>query len=92
MPRRNRPKPASQRPLPAGLGGVRTESARDGDWHLRSVPAGHADKAYRCPGCAQLIQPGTPHVVAWPTDPGGAQDRRHWHTACWAARRHRGPT
>jgi len=50
-----------------------------------------ATKAYRCPGCRQEIPPGVAHVVAWPDEPpigafGGAQDRRHWHRACWTAR------
>ena len=28
-------------------------------------------RAYRCPGCDQLVAPGTPHVVAWPADGAG---------------------
>jgi len=70
---------------------VRTESSADGDWHLRPVPAASSGKPYRCPGCAQLIPPGTPHLVAWPTDPDGADERRHWHTSCWSARERRRP-
>jgi len=41
--------------------------------------------------------PGTPHVVAWPADGArmaggvGVEERRHWHTACWANRLRRGP-
>ncbi|MDQ1304215.1 MAG: hypothetical protein QG671_42, partial [Actinomycetota bacterium] len=50
-----------------------------------------ADKAYRCPGCEQLIQPGTGHLVAWREDSVmGVEARRHWHASCWdraAARR-----
>ncbi|WP_231988178.1 hypothetical protein [Nakamurella panacisegetis] len=53
-----------------------------------------AVKAYRCPGCQQLIPPGTPHLVVWPEwvadDVGGVSDRRHWHTACWQRRVGRG--
>ena len=30
------------------------------------MPGAAATKAYRCPGCNQLIPPATPHVVAWP--------------------------
>ena len=50
--------------------------------------SGASGKAYRCPGCDQEVRPATPHVVAWPE--GQPDDRRHWHTACWAARDRRG--
>ena len=43
---------------------------------------------YRCPGCDRELDGGTPHVVVWPE--GREDDRRHWHTACWAARGRRG--
>ena len=39
-------------------------------------------------GCDQELRASTPHVVAWPE--GRPDDRRHWHTACWAARGRRG--
>lgn len=58
---------------------------------MRSVPGADAAKAYRCPGCAQLIAAGTPHVVVWPAADLDADDRRHWHRACWDARDRRGP-
>ena len=58
---------------------------------MRTVGAGAAAKAYRCPGCDQLISSGVPHVVAWPADDVEAGDRRHWHAACWAARDRRAP-
>ena len=51
--------------------------------------AGVSDRLYRCPGCAQDVV-AVPHVVAWPE--GRADERRHWHTPCWAARGRRGPT
>ncbi|HLL67232.1 MAG TPA: hypothetical protein VK453_16225 [Micromonosporaceae bacterium] len=66
------------------------QSWDDGDWKVRTVPAGA--KAYRCPGCDHEIRPGVPHVVAWPADGrGGESDRRHWHGGCWRARDRRGP-
>ena len=48
----------------------------------------------------EKIRPATPHVVAWPAyardsdlDPwdtdSAADQRRHWHTACWGARNRR---
>ena len=56
------------------------------------VPGSSSAKSYRCPGCDQLIPAGTPHVVAWPAaDFGSVEDRRHWHTPCWASRAHRRP-
>jgi len=58
------------------------------DGHVvRAVP-GTAGRAYRCPGCDQLLPSGSPHVVSWPQ--GRPDDRRHWHTACWSARGRRG--
>jgi hypothetical protein len=64
----------------------------DGDWLVRSVPGAAAVKTYRCPGCAQEIRPGVPHVVAWPADGrGDLGDRRHWHAPCWGARDRRRP-
>ncbi|NGN68251.1 ATP/GTP-binding protein [Streptomyces sp. A7024] len=92
-PRRNRPRNA------AGGGGdsgfmpraysERRESWRGEDWLVRSVGGGAGGKSYRCPGCDQEVAGPTPHVVAWP-EHAGADDRRHWHTACWSARERRG--
>ncbi|HEV3474356.1 MAG TPA: hypothetical protein VG602_03210 [Actinomycetota bacterium] len=46
------------------------------------------DRAYRCPGCHQLIRPGTVHLVVVPDQ--ASEDRRHWHTPCWRTERRRG--
>lgn len=73
----------------------RVEAGPDGYPHeVRPVAAARAVKAYRCPGCDQVIGSGTPHVVVWPVDsgPAGIEDRRHWHTPCWAGRATRAPT
>jgi hypothetical protein len=77
------------RPLGAGHASAAVKS--DGRWLVRSIPGAAAGKAYRCPGCNQLVPAGTPHVVVWPdTPPLGAEravdERRHWHTACWQRR------
>jgi len=78
------------RPLDPNLG---TSAQRlDGRWIVRTVPGAAAAKAYRCPGCAQTIPPGTPHVVVWSAEPGltgaaGVEERRHWHRGCWERRR-----
>ncbi|ORW10238.1 hypothetical protein [Mycobacterium kyorinense] len=87
-PRRQQP----SRPLP---GMRRVESGPDGyEYEVRPVAATRAAKTYRCPGCDHEIRPGTPHVVVWRADAGEAavEDRRHWHTPCWANRANRGPT
>ena len=67
-------------------------AAPDGEWFVRTVTAAGAMKTYRCPGCDHEINPGTPHVVAWPREGSGVpgiDERRHWHTACWSARSRR---
>jgi len=67
------------------------ETGPDGyDYELRQVPGARATKTYRCPGCDHEIRAGTAHVVVWRT--GAGDDRRHWHTPCWANRATRGPT
>jgi hypothetical protein len=91
VPRSHRPRRPEHVPLRSAAV-TRRESGPDGDWVVRSVVGSSAAKDYRCPGCQQLIRPGTGHVVAWPADEvGTVADRRHWHTACWAARGHRRP-
>ncbi|TGD86216.1 hypothetical protein BayCH28_17555 [Mycolicibacterium sp. CH28] len=73
----------------------RIEPGPDGfDYEVRPIPAARALKNYRCPGCDHEIRSATPHVVVWPVDQGdtGLEDRRHWHTACWANRATRSPT
>ena len=67
--------------------GGRSIASRGGeDWTVQRIRSG--DKAYRCPGCNQMITAGTPHVVAWANDSMfGAEaalaQRRHWHNNCW---------
>ncbi|AQT79233.1 hypothetical protein B1R94_08055 [Mycolicibacterium litorale] len=94
MPRR---RPARRRdsgvaPLPMSR---RIEPGADGfDYEVRPIPATRAVKTYRCPGCDHEIRPGTSHVAVWRADDPerGLDDRRHWHTPCWANRATRGPT
>jgi hypothetical protein len=62
------------------------QSWRGEAYLVRRVPGTAPDKRYRCPGCDHEISGGTPHVVAWPAHDPDAEDRRHWHTPCWAAR------
>ena len=90
-PRRNRPKgaPKADPSPPPRFGSERTEEWRGEEWVVRRISGGSAVKHYRCPGCDQEIPPGVPHVVAW-QQYGGADDRRHWHRACWDARDRRG--
>lgn len=90
MGRKNRRQPIPERPAP--VSNTQTEEHADGDWMVRRITGSSSVKTYRCPGCDHEIRPATPHIVAWPADdPRGAEDRRHWHTPCWAARGRRGP-
>ncbi|AIY47664.1 hypothetical protein MFORT_06651 [Mycolicibacterium fortuitum subsp. fortuitum DSM 46621 = ATCC 6841 = JCM 6387] len=71
----------------------RIETGPDGyDYEVRTVAASRAVKVYRCPGCDHEIRVATAHVVVLPIDVGDVDDRRHWHTACWANRANRSPT
>ncbi|NJP68990.1 ATP/GTP-binding protein [Streptomyces spiramenti] len=91
-PRRNhrnaRPRPEGRGEDPNRYGLESTEHWRGESWTVRQV-AGSSGKHYRCPGCDQVIPPGTGHVVAWEQH-GTVDDRRHWHRACWNARDRRG--
>jgi hypothetical protein len=96
LPTRRRRTVNTEQTSPAGVspsGSVeRVVPWRGEDWVVRSVPgASAAGKAYRCPGCDQLVPGGTAHVVAWPVADRAAEHRRHWHSACWAARDRRAP-
>ena len=94
MPRQNRrrtdaPERAAR---PLTVLGERREVWRGEEYTVRAV-TGQADagRQYRCPGCDQLVPSGAPHVVAWPAEDTDAGNRRHWHSACWAARERRAP-
>ena len=93
MARRRTP-PRRQRPPSLSPVLRRVETGPDGrEYEVRSVAAARAVKTYRCPGCDHEIRSGTAHVVVWPADsPDAMDDRRHWHTPCWANRATRGPT
>jgi hypothetical protein len=93
MPRANRRR-REERPL--ALGGpavVATEEYAGGLWAVRRLSGASSTRPYRCPGCSSEVAVGVPHVVVWPADGvGGVEDRRHWHSSCWAARARRHPT
>ena len=94
MPRRSR-RSLRGSPLPPFADTRRVETGPDGrNYEVRTVAAARATKSYRCPGCDHEIRCSTAHVVAWPADAGehAAEDRRHWHTACWTHRATRSPT
>lgn len=82
MPRRHRsardrdslPEPPV-RPL-----SVAPEWASAEGFSVRGV-SGEKGKTYVCPGCHQVIRPGTPHLVVMMD--GELEGRRHWHTECW---------
>ena len=80
---------------PDRIGSVpRTEAGPGGEaYTVRTVRGG--EKSYRCPGCQQMVGPGTAHVVAWAQDglfgaDRAMADRRHWHPKCWSTRRQDG--
>jgi hypothetical protein len=89
VPRRHRRNDAP-RPL-SGAAAGEIEDHPDGTWQIRRLTGVTVVKAYRCPGCQQMIPVGTAHVVAWRADSDG-EDRRHWHSGCWANRDRRRPT
>lgn len=92
MPRHNRRSASAaegDRPLRA-VSQAR-EQWRGEEFLVRRISGSDAAKVYRCPGCDQEIRAGLAHVVAWPAYDAGAEDRRHWHTGCWAARERRAP-
>src|ERR1700754_300471 len=94
MPRRRTP-PRRRRPLPPLPATRRIETGPDGfEYEVRPIAAARAAKTYRCPGCDHEIRSGTAHLVVWPADLGeqAVDERRHWHTPCWAHRATRSPT
>jgi hypothetical protein len=98
MPRPNRRREESTAlDLGRATAGVPTRQGYAGqDWFVRRVGGsrGGVDgpaRAYRCPGCQQEVG-GQPHVVVWPAEGlGGVEQRRHWHSTCWANRHTRPP-
>lgn len=93
MDRRRKP-PRAQLPVSPAPLLSRVETGPDGHpYEVRPIAAARAVKTYRCPGCDHEIRSGTAHVVVWLAESAEAvQDRRHWHTPCWANRANRGPT
>ncbi|MFI6791118.1 ATP/GTP-binding protein [Nonomuraea sp. NPDC050383] len=90
-PRRARRREPPPRPAGFPRGTDRVEEWPDGEWKVRMLTGASSGKSYRCPGCDQEIPSAKPHVVSWPNWPGGDEERRHWHTACWRKRLDRGP-
>ncbi len=93
MPRRHR----RAADAPARSGGPpaneRIEAHQGLDYRVRTLRgSGGSGGPYRCPGCDQLVEARTVHIVAWPDHDAEAGDRRHWHSVCWANRATRRPT
>ncbi len=94
MARRRTPPRGQRSALPSPLL-RRVETGPDGyEYEVVPIAGARAVKTYRCPGCDHEIRSGTAHVVVWPADSPetGVEDRRHWHTPCWANRANRSPT
>ncbi|GAA1177673.1 hypothetical protein GCM10009584_18970 [Ornithinimicrobium humiphilum] len=61
-------------------------------WAARQVRPNDTGRVYRCPGCQGEVGADVAHTVVWPADAMHQVDnRRHWHTVCWAARERRRP-
>lgn len=86
-PGRRRARPGTS--LPSSVTGTGAFAAElDGEpVEVRFIQPHQAGKDYLCPGCNQVIPPGTGHVVVVPVDV--PDDRRHWHRSCWQRRSHR---
>ncbi|HEX3814137.1 MAG TPA: hypothetical protein VHX59_14990 [Mycobacteriales bacterium] len=83
---------SAQHSAPTPFTGLdKREEWRGEVYAVRPLRGSSSTKPYRCPGCEQEIQPGTPHVVVWPSGDFEATERRHWHTGCWNARDRRAP-
>lgn len=85
MPRRRVARPTA---APLRTSSEAREHKADGEWIVRTL-RGSSTKEYRCPGCSQPIRAGLPHLVVWPVvkallSDAAIDERRHWHTACWA--------
>lgn len=84
--------PAPDRPGgAAGSGGTPEAALVVGaleGFEVHLVPGHRAVKTYRCPECERDVPVGQGHVVAWPE--GRAEERRHWHRACWRTVTRRG--
>jgi hypothetical protein len=78
MPRRHRRAPEPVMPAPRRPIGIAPEWAVVDGATARQVSG---DKAYRCPGCQQLIRAGVQHLAVVEED--DVEGRRHWHTECW---------
>lgn len=101
MPRSNRARRGG-RPLPGGERGRFPSSLEPGGvsevryagqvWAVRQVRGNASGRAYRCPGCQHELAASVPHTVVWPVaSMRELENRRHWHTPCWAARDRRRP-
>jgi hypothetical protein len=67
------------------------EDKADGAWMVQPLSVQASTKTYLCPGCNRDFGPGVAHVVTWPQIASigssvAVDERRHWHTACWARR------
>lgn len=99
MPRSNRPRRSGR--SSSGGGGVppslrrpaMTEVRYAGQvWVVREVRPNDTGRSYRCPGCQGEVGADVAHTVVWPAETmQTVENRRHWHSVCWAARERRRP-
>jgi hypothetical protein len=87
MPRRHRSaRDRATPPAPRAPAGLAPAWAQAEGVTVRQVTG---ERAYRCPGCQQVIRPGITHLVVVPD--GEADLRRHWHEPCWRRERRAWP-
>lgn len=92
MPNRRRQSKHARPHRPLGAHHPQAVARADGEWLVRTIPAGASQKSYRCPGCDQLVRAGQAHLVVWPRvaslgSLSAIDERRHWHRTCWERRR-----
>lgn len=99
MPRSNRSR-RSGRPVPRDAGPPAPSHRPTASqvryagqvWAVRQVRPNDSGRLYRCPGCQGHVGSDVAHTVVWPLDAmQTVENRRHWHSVCWAARDRRPP-
>ncbi|MFC0359421.1 hypothetical protein [Kytococcus schroeteri] len=84
---RGRRAPSVPSPVGGGLRHTpdRTELRGGREFLVRTLHGNAEGRVYRCPGCHHEVPSSQPHLVVWPNDGMlGVEERRHWHTRCWA--------
>ena len=68
----------------ARSGFARRESAPDGEWSVRAVTAGRAEKTYICPGCSTAVLPGVARDASHAFRPAAERRDGVAHLVVWS--------